>query len=193
MLSAPKETVMPDVIVIGDGPGGLSAALFLAKNQLAVVVFGQDKTAMNYALVRNYLGLPEITGTEFQRVARRQVAELGAQLRGDHVESIASSGDGWTVTLEGGEKQTARFLVLSEGKGPRLAKQLGLAFDEVSGIATDRNARSNLDGVYIVGRSARPGRSQAIISAGDGAAAAIDILSRIKGENFVDWDEPPKA
>jgi thioredoxin reductase len=188
-----KEDAMPDVIVIGDGPGGLSAALFLAKNQVDVVVFGQDKTAMNYALIRNYLGIPEILGTEFQRIARKQVSELGARLRGDSVETIAASGDGWEVTLEGGERQTARYLVLSEGKGPRLAKQIGLTFDENTGIATDRNARSSLDGVYIVGRSARPGRSQAIISAGDGAAAAIDILSRIKGENFVDWDEPPKS
>jgi thioredoxin reductase len=184
---------MPDVIVIGDGPGGLSAALFLAKNKLDVVVFGQDKTAMNYALLRNYLGIPEILGTEFQRIARKQVAELGARLRGDAVATIVQAGDGWTVTLEGGERQTAKFLVLSEGKGPRLAKQLGLTFDEHNGIATDRNARSSLDGVYIVGRSARPGRSQAIISAGDGAAAAIDILSRVKGENFMDWDEPPSA
>jgi thioredoxin reductase len=187
---------MPDVIVIGDGPGGLSAALFLAKNQLDVVVFGQDKTAMNYALVKNYLGIPEILGTEFQRIAHQQVTGLGARLRGDRVEAIAAApaaGGGWVVTLEGGEQLTARYLVLSEGKGPRLAKQLGLAFDEASGIATDRNARSSLDGVYIVGRSARPGRSQAIISAGDGAAAAIDILSREKREDFVDWDEPPKS
>jgi thioredoxin reductase (NADPH) len=184
---------MPDVIVIGDGPGGLSAALFLAKNQIDVVVFGQDKTAMNYALVKNYLGIPEILGTEFQRIARAQVSGHGAKLRGDAVESLGAAGDGWAVTLEGGERLTARYLVLSEGKGPRLAKQLGLAFDEANGIATDRNAKSSLDGVYIVGRSARPGRSQAIISAGDGAAAAIDILSRIKGESFVDWDEPPKS
>src|SRR5262245_44838577 len=184
---------MPDVIVIGDGPGGLSAALFLAKNQLDVVVFGQDKTAMNYALVKNYLGIPEILGTEFQRIAREQVTHLGAKLRGEAVEALARDGDRWVVTLEGGERLTARYLGLSEGKGPRLAKQLGLKFDEANGIATGRNARSSLDGVYIVGRSARPGRSQAIISAGDGAAAAIDILSRVKGENFVDWDEPPKA
>ena len=184
---------MPDVIVIGDGPGGLSAALFLAKNQLDVVVFGQDKTAMNYALVKNYLGIPEILGTEFQRVARQQVTALGAKLRGDAVEAIAAAPGKFTVTLAGGEQVTARYLVLSEGKAPRLATQLGLAFDDAHGITTDRNARSSLDGVYIVGRSARPGRSQAIISAGDGAAGAIDILSREKGERFIDWDEPPKA
>jgi len=175
------------------GPGGLSAALFLAKNQVEVVVFGQDKTAMHYALVRNYLGIPEILGAEFQRVARAQVAAMGATLRDERVETVAADGAGWQVTLEGGGQATARYLVLSEGKGARLAKQLGLVFDEATGIATDRNAKSSLDGVYIVGRSARPGRSQAIISAGDGAAAAIDILSRIKGENFVDWDEPPKS
>lgn len=184
---------MPDVIVIGDGPGGLSAALFLAKNQLEVVVFGQDKTAMHYAQLKNYLGIPDIHGSEFQRIARQQVTSFGAKLREERVEAIAADGDGWRVTLENGEQVTARYVVLSEGKGPRLARQLGLAFDEANGIATDRNARSIREGVYIVGRSARPGRSQAIISAGDGAAAAIDILSRVKGESFVDWDEPPKS
>jgi len=184
---------MADVIVIGDGPGGLSAALFLAKSNIDVVVFGQDKTAMNYALVRNYLGIPEIMGTEFQKVARAQVGGFGVSVRDEKVETIAKEDKGFRVTVEGGVHLHARYLVLSEGKAPKLAKQLGLVFDEKTGIATDKNAKSTLDGVYVVGRSSRPGRSQAIISAGDGAAAAIDILSREKGENFVDWDEPPKS
>ena len=48
-------------------------------------------------------------------------------------------------------------------------------------METDRNGATAVPGVYVVGRLARPGRSQAIISAGDGAAAAIDILSKEKG------------
>ena len=184
---------MPDVIVIGDGPGGLSCALFLAKNKLDVVVFGEDKTAMNYALVRNYLGIAEILGTDFQRIARKQVSDFGARLREEHVAEIGGESGRWTVKTEGGETLTTRYLVLSEGKAPKLSKLLGLEFDSNTGIATDKNAKTKLDGVYVVGRSARPGRSQAIISAGDGAAAAIDILSREKNESFVDWDEPPKA
>jgi thioredoxin reductase len=183
---------MPDVIVIGDGPGGLSAALFLAKNKLEVVVFGQDKTAMHWAQIKNYLGLPEIHGSEFQTIARGQVTAFGGSLRPDRVEEVSGQDGKWTVVLENGEKVTARYLILSEGKAPRLAKQLGLEFDEATGIATDRNARTPI-GAYVVGRAARPGRSQAVISAGDGAAAAIDVLSRDKGENVVDWDEPPKA
>jgi thioredoxin reductase (NADPH) len=184
---------MADVIVIGDGPGGLSAALFLAKSNIDVVVFGQDKTAMNYALVRNYLGIPEIMGTEFQKVARAQVGGFGVSVRDEKVETVAKEDKGFRVTVEGGVHIHAKYLVLSEGKAPKLAKQLGLVFDEKAGIATDKNAKSTLDGVYVVGRSSRPGRSQAIISAGDGAAAAIDILSREKQEDVVDWDEPPKS
>lgn len=184
---------MADVIVIGDGPGGLSAALFLAKNGIDVVVFGQDKTAMHYALLRNYLGIPEIMGSAFQTIARGQVESFGGKIRDSRVDSVSRSGDAFTVSLDGGESATARYIILSEGKSPRLARQLGLDFDDKNGIAADRNGKTTVDKVYVVGRSARPGRSQAIISAGDGAAVAIDILSLERGEDFTDWDEPPKA
>src|SRR5438477_2525501 len=99
---------MPDVIVIGDGPGGLSAALFLAKNRIDVVVFGEDKTAMNFALVKNYLGIPEILGTEFQKTARAQVSRFGARLRDEHVEGVSGAPGRWAVELASGEKLTAR-------------------------------------------------------------------------------------
>jgi len=185
---------MPDVIVIGDGPGGLSAALFLAKNKMDVVIYGQDTTAMNYALLKNYLGIAEMLGSDFQKIARAQVEAVGGRIRTDRVQTVAAGNDGrWNVVLQSGDTATCRYLILSEGKAPRLAQQLGLVFDEATGIPTDKNARTRLDTVYVVGRSARPGRSQAVISAGDGAAAAIDILSREKNESFLDWDEPPKA
>ncbi len=183
---------MPDVIVIGDGPGGLSAALFLAKNGKEVVVFGQDKTAMHWAQLYNYLGIPEIHGSEFQKIARTQVTDQGGTIRDERVETVAKAGDGFTITTEGGETVAAKYLVLSEGKSPRLSTMLGLSHDEGTGVRTDKHSHSDVDGVYVVGRLSRPGRSQAIISAGDGAAAAIDILSREKGESFTDWDSPPE-
>lgn len=131
------------VIVVGDGPGGLSAALFLAKNGLDAVVYGQDATAMHYALLHNYLGAPDTGGTEFQAVARRQVSDQGAEVAG-------------------------------------------------AGVVVDREQRTSVDRCYAVGRSARPNRSQAIISAGAGAVAAVDILSREAGTDVTDWDSPPK-
>lgn len=182
---------MQDVVIVGDGPGGLSAALFLAKNGLKVTVYGQDKTAMHHAQLRNYLGVEDEHGSSFQKRARRQVEAQGATLVDARVETVTRTDEGFVLGLEGGGRATARYLVLSEGKSPRLAQQLGLEFDPKKGLAVDINGRTAADRVYAVGRLARPGRSQAIISAGDGAAAAIDILSREKGEDVTDWDSPP--
>jgi thioredoxin reductase (NADPH) len=179
-----------DVVVIGDGPGGLSAALYLAKAGKQVVVYGQDKTAMHAALLKNYLGIQEMTGTEFQQIARAQVEQFGARIVDDHVTGISHQGDTFQVSLESGEQTQTTYLILSEGKSPRLAQTLGIEWDEVNGVSTDVHGKTSVDRVYAVGRQVRPGRSQAIISAGDGAAAAIDILSREQGEPVTDWDTP---
>ena len=184
---------MADVLVIGDGPGGLSAALFLAKGGVQVSVYGQDKTAMHWALLKNYLGVPEITGSDFQKIARKQASDFGAKLIDARVDQLSKQDSGFEATLEDGTKTTARFVILSEGKSPRLAQQLGLKFDETEGLEVDINGKTAVPGIYAIGRLVRPKRSQAIISAGDGAAAAIDILSTIKGQPIQDWDSPPKS
>ena len=181
-----------DVVIVGDGPGGLSAALFLAKNGLSAVVYGQDKTAMHWAQLRNYLGVPDIHGTEFQKIARAQASSVGAQIEDRQVTAVTRKERKFVVTLEGGEQVEATYVILSEGKSPRLAQELGASFDGPR-VVTDRNGQTSVAGVYAVGRSTRPGRSQAIISAGDGAVAAIDILSKEKGQDFSDWDSPPKS
>jgi thioredoxin reductase len=168
--------MMARVIVVGDGPAGLSAALFLAKNGHEVEVYAQDKTAMHYALLHNYLGFDEIAGSEFQRRAREQVQR---------------SGDGFVVRTEHGGERRADYVVLAGGKAAqRLAEQVGA--ERVDGrVVVDREYATDVDRVYAVGRVARPDRSQAIISAGAGATAALDILAREAGRDVTDWDTPP--
>jgi thioredoxin reductase (NADPH) len=183
---------MMDVAIIGDGPGGLSAALFLAKKGLTTVVYGQDKTAMHWAHLKNYLGIEEISGTDFQKLARRQVEAFGVHIDERHVDAVSVLDGAFRVTLAGGDSVEARYLVLSEGKSPKLAQQLNVRFEGPAAV-TDRNGQTSVPNVYAVGRLARPGRSQAIISAGDGAVVALDILSKEKGQDVVDWDSPPKT
>ena len=180
---------MTKAIVIGDGPAGLSAALFLAKNGVETTVFGQDNTAMHYAELHNYLGIPVIGGTEFQEIARRQVRDKGATLLSGEATAVHKDGETFRVTAADGNTHEADYVVIAEGKSARLAKALGLAMNE-DGVTVDRNYRAGIDGLYVVGRATRTGRSQAIISAGQGATAAIDILSRLKGANVRDFDEP---
>jgi thioredoxin reductase (NADPH) len=182
---------MARIAIVGDGPGGLSAALFLAKNGHAVTVFGDDASAMHYAYLHNYLGVPETAGSDLQRIARAQVEAHGATIDSRRVVSIGTTGDGLTLETEDGETHEAAYLILSEGKKPELAEALGLEFDD-GAIVIDRDQRTSLPRVYAVGRATRPTRSQAIISAGAGAIAALDILARESGEEVQDWDTPPK-
>lgn len=181
---------MARVNIVGDGPGGLSAALFLAKNGHDVKVFGQDKTAMNFAYLYNYLGIPEIAGTEFQGIARQQVESAGATIIDQEVTAVSSGGT-FTVSHESGQSESD-YLVLTEGKSPDLVRTLGVNEDDRGAIVVDSNFMSSIDKVYVVGRSVRPTRSQAIISAGSGAIAALDILAREEGKDVQDWDTPPK-
>jgi thioredoxin reductase len=181
---------MARIAIVGDGPGGLSAALFLARGGHDAIVFGMDSTAMHYALLNNYLGIDQILGSEFQTIARAQASAAGARVLDGEVTSVVSEGSAFIITTAAGDHH-ADYLVLTEGQSAPLADSLGVArIDE--GVDVDRNGRTSIGRVYVVGRSARPTRSQAVISAGDGAVAALDILSREAGKDVQDWDSPPK-
>jgi thioredoxin reductase len=183
---------MARVIVVGDGPAGLSAALFLAKNDQQVHIYAQDKTAMHYAELHNYLGIDAMSGSDFQRRAREQVSTFGATVREREVTGLERTADGFIARTDDDEDH-ADYVVLAGGKAAqRLARQVGV--EPVDGrVPVDGEYATGVDGVYAVGRVARPDRSQAIISAGAGATAALDILAREAGRDVTDWDTPPEA
>lgn len=181
---------MTSIIVVGDGPAGLSAALFLAKSGHDVTVYAQDETAMHYAHLHNYLGIPEVGGTEFQRIAREQVAGYGARLREEEVTRVRATDDAFVVG-SATDEQTATYLIVAGGKSAQgLVRQAGAQADGGE-VVVDKQYRTSVDRCYAVGRVARPRRSQAIISAGAGAVAALDILARETGRDVTDWDTPP--
>lgn len=180
---------MARIAIIGDGPGGLSAALFLAKNGHEVTVHGEDRTAVHYAHLRNYLGVRDEEGPDFVARAREQVADHGAELVGGKVSQVTAEDGEFALQLEeDGDTVTAEYVLIAAGKaGFGLAEALGA--DIVDGaVQVDRDQRTSVDRVYAVGRCVRPDRSQVVISAGAGAVAALDILSREAGEDVHDWD-----
>ncbi|MFC7157396.1 FAD-dependent oxidoreductase [Halomarina halobia] len=180
---------MVDVAIVGGGPAGLSAALFAAKNGLDTVVFDTDETWMHKAHLFNYLGIRSIAGDEFMALARGQVEDRGADLRaGEGVTGVEVTDDGFRVTTDDGEYD-ARYLVLATGTDRELAEDLGCDTDGDT-VAVNLSMETSVENVYATGALVRNQEWQAVISAGDGGAAALDILSKEKGEHFHDFDTP---
>ena len=183
---------MARIVIIGDGPAGLGAALFLAKNGQDTVVYAQDDTLMHYAMLHNYLGVPDVSGSEFQHIAREQVTQFGAEIRDAKVTSVTATDEGFVVTTEDAEEH-ADYVVLAGGRSSKaLADALGATETSRGAIRVDGDGRTSIERLYAAGHLVRPERSQAITSAGAGAAAALDVLSRETGKDVHDWDSPKK-
>ncbi|MFD1513809.1 FAD-dependent oxidoreductase [Halomarina rubra] len=180
---------MPHVVVVGGGPGGLSAALFAAKNGLETSLFDTGTTALRFAGLANYLGLGPTDGEAFLRVAREQVAAVGVDHHAERVLEVEADGEEFVVVTARG-MYAADYLVLATGRSRELAAQLSCAFDDDGTVAVDRDGRTSVVDVYAVGWLTRKEKVQAVISAGDGAAAALDILSTVAGSPVHDFDTP---
>ena len=184
---------MTTVAIVGGGPAGLSAALFTAKNGLDTTVFDTDETWMHKAHLFNYLGIESIDGEDFLGTARGQVDSFGADRRqGEAVTGIASADDGFTVTTDDGE-YTADYVVLATGDDIELAQELGCAITDAGTVDVDVTMETSVSDVYATGAMVREEEYQAVISAGDGGAAALNILTKEKGEHFHDFDTPEDA
>ena len=113
---------------------------------------------MHYAKILNYLGILEITGSEFQKIAKEQVSAFGTILSDSPATAIEKVQGSFKVTSEDGTVRQADYLVLAEGKGADLAEIMGLQKTE-HGVASDEDGRTSIDRLYVVGRATRPNRS----------------------------------
>jgi thioredoxin reductase (NADPH) len=117
-----------NVIVVGSGPAGYTAAVYTARADLAPLVFEGSVTAggalMNTTDVENFPGFPEgILGPQLMADMRAQAERFGAELITDDVESMDLTGEIKTVVDGSGNTHRARAVILAMGSGYR---ELGL-------------------------------------------------------------------
>jgi thioredoxin reductase (NADPH) len=108
-----------DVIVIGSGPAGYTAALYAARAQLKPLVFEGSVTAggalMNTTDVENFPGFPGgIQGPDLMDAMRKQAERFGAELRAEDVTEVDLTVDPKRVIVEG-ETYLARAVIIATG------------------------------------------------------------------------------
>lgn len=110
-----------DVIVVGGGPAGLTAAIYLARARYRVLVVEMDHFGGQITItdeVVNYPGVPSCSGTELTESMRKQAESFGAEFMLTKVESLSLDGDIKTVKTSRGELYGYGVL-LATGAHPR--------------------------------------------------------------------------
>ncbi|CAM4357510.1 Thioredoxin reductase [Mycobacterium basiliense] len=170
--ASPAQDTIHDVIVIGSGPAGYTAALYTARAQLAPLVF--EGTSFGGALmttteVENYPGFREgITGPELMDEMREQALRFGADLRMEDVESVELDGPIKSVVTAEGETHRARAVILAMGAAARYLHVPG----EQELLGRGVSSCATCDGFFF--------RDQdiAVIGGGDSAMEEATFLTR---------------
>ena len=188
---------MYDLIIVGGGPAGSSAAVFAARAGLRTLVVDADKGITRRAMVNNHLGFPDgITGPELVELGRRHAEASGAEWLEGTVTELDVSGDAVGVLTGAGDRLEARDVLLAVGVNPSLAETAGIATKDgtepriASVVVVDPTGHTNVRGVWAAG-TAGGVSVHTIVTAGDGARVAINIISDQRGERWVDHDMLP--
>lgn len=174
-----------DVIIVGSGPAGYTAALYAARAELAPLVFeGYEYGGelMNTTEVENYPGFQKgIMGPELMEEMRAQAIRFGADLRMELVDSVELTGDVKKVHV-GDEVFEAKTVILATGAAPR---HLGIpGEEELTGRGVSTCA--TCDGFFFKGHNI------AVVGGGDSAMEEATFLTKFaetvtiihRSENF---------
>ena len=171
-VAAEDETVH-EVIVVGSGPAGYTAAIYAARADLHPIVFAGSVTAggelMNTTEVENYPGFIDgIQGPELMSNMQQQAERFGADIRYEDVVALQLEGETKTVTLEDGSVHRARAVIIATGSAYR---ELGLPDEKrLSGHGVSWCA--TCDGFFFKEQHI------AVVGGGDSALEEATFLSR---------------
>ena len=171
---------MRQVIIIGSGPAGYTAAIYAARAQLEPLLIASSVQAggelMNTTEVENFPGFPEgVMGPDLMTKMQEQAERFGTEVVMDDVVSVELSGDVKKVTLGNGETHEAQTVIVATGSAYR---KLGLESEEqYSGFGVSWCA--TCDGFFFREKTI------AVVGGGDSAMEEANFLTRFADKVYV--------
>ena len=164
---------MLDVVIVGSGPSGWTAAVYAARAALQPVLIAGSVTVggalMNTTEVENFPGFPQgLMGPDLMERMQEQAERFGTRVVYDDAVSAELTGDVKTITTGGGQTFRARSVILSTGSAYR---ELGLESEKrLSGHGVSWCA--TCDGAFFRDRDV------AVVGGGDSALEEATFLTR---------------
>ena len=126
---------MYDVIIIGSGPAGISASLYIARANKKVAVIGKNEGALSKTeLIENYYGFPEpISGKQLIANGIAQAKRLGVEVMDKQVVSLSFDGKKFTVSAD--TDYTANAVILATGVAKNIPNIKGIRDFEGKGVS----------------------------------------------------------
>lgn len=114
---------MYDILIIGAGPAGMTAAIYGQRGGKKTIVF--DKLSyggqvINTSEVANYPGIPNMTGLDFAEKTYNQMKDLGAEMSYEEISEIRDAGKPIkTVVTSSGNEYECKTIIIATGSSPR--------------------------------------------------------------------------
>jgi len=183
---------MYDIIVIGAGPAGASAALFAAKAGKKTLMLNSNQSITKMAWLENHYGVMEAKGPDLVNTGIEQAKKFGTEVVETKAIKVDNNGEGVKVETEAGDYH-GKHVIFATGMMADVAELSGVTTKEGTEpkikkiIDVGRSGKTNVKGIWAAGTCA--GESvHTIITAGHGASVAINVISELNGERYVDHD-----
>ena len=170
-----------DLVIIGLGPAGYSAAIYAGRYKIGTLLIGQIPGGIAGTAhdVRNYAGFEKISGIELMMKMQKQTEALGIQIKQDLVESIKKTDKGFLIKINK-EEILAKKLIISTGTQRRelgIPREKELVGKGVSYCATC-DAGFYKDKVAVV------------VGGGDAALTAALLLAKFAKKVYILYRKP---
>lgn len=161
---------MYDCIIIGKGPAGISAAIYISRSNLKTLVIGKENTALNRAKsIENYYGFENsISGEELFKNGINQAKKQNIEIKNDEVLDIEYGNGTYIVKTVNNEYET-RTIVLATGKSRKTSNIEGETAFEGKGISYC----AICDGFFFKGKNV------AVIGSGEYALHEVEVLKNV--------------